>query len=252
MAVAPKLVSLKVSPWSERAKWALDHHGLTYEVVEHMPVIGERRLRRLVGSGKPRATVPVLIAGAELLTESWDIAAYADREGQGTKLIPPEHEAAIRIWAALADEAANAGRARGLAAMLASGPALDEHGPPLVPRWLRPALRPLARALTRAFVRKYQLQLGEGETHTRAVRAALDRLRAGLAASSPYLEGSFSYADIVMASLIQGISPVDNGFVKLGPATRAAWTHASLAAEYADLVGWRDSLYEKRRRRPGH
>src|SRR5258708_12003651 len=107
MAVAPKLVSLKVSPWSERAKWALDHHGLTYEVVEHMPVIGERRLRRLVGSGKPRATVPVLIAGAELLTESWDIAAYADPEAQGTNLIPPDHQPALRIWAPLPDQPPN-------------------------------------------------------------------------------------------------------------------------------------------------
>ncbi len=82
-AVTRKLVSLHVSPWSERAKWALDHHGLDYEVVEHMPIIGERRLRRLVGPGKPRATVPVLLAGAEKV-----IAVYADREGKGTRLIP--------------------------------------------------------------------------------------------------------------------------------------------------------------------
>jgi glutathione S-transferase len=248
MAAMRKLVSLNVSPWSERAKWALDHHGLAYEVVEHMPIVGERRLRRLVGPGKPRATVPVLVVGAEAVSESWDIAVYADREGGGAKLIPPEHEEAIRTWAALADEAANAGRALVLAAILASGPALDEQGPPFIPTWLRPPLRPLARAATMAFVRKYELRLGESDAHTRAVRLALDRLRSGLAASSPYLHGSFSYADIAMASLLQGISPVDNRFVKLGPATRAAWTHAALAAEYADLVAWRDSLYESRRR----
>jgi glutathione S-transferase len=248
MTVARKLVSLNVSPWSERAKWALDHHGLAYEVVEHMPIVGERRLRRLVGPGKPRATVPVLLAGAEVVGESWDIAVYADREGKGAKLIPPEHEPAIRDWAALADEAANAGRALVLAAILANGPALDEQGPPFIPAWLRPPLRPLARAATMAFVRKYDLRLEEGDAQTRAVRSALDRLRTGLAASSPYLQGSFTYADIAMASLIQGISPVDDRFLKIGPATRAAWTHAPLAAEYSDLVAWRDSLYESRRR----
>ena len=247
MTVARKLVSLHVSPWSQRAKWALDHHRLAYEVVEHMPIVGERRLRRLVGPNKPRATVPVLLAGAEVVSESWDIAVYADREGKGAKLIPPEHEGRIRNWVAVADEAANAGRALVLAAILASEPALDEQAPPLIPTWLRFPLRPLARAATKAFVRKYELRLEESDAQTGALRSALDRLRSGLAASSPYLEGSFSYADIAMATLIQGICPVDNRFVKIGPATRAAWTHRSLATDYEDLIAWRDGLYESRR-----
>jgi glutathione S-transferase len=243
-----KLVSLNVSPWSERAKWALDHHGLAYEVVEYMPVVGEGRLRRLVGPGKPRATVPVLLADAEVLSDSWDIAVYADREGKGDKLIPPEHEATVRTWAALADEAANAARAMVLAGILASGAALDEQGPPYVPAWLRPVLRPIARKLTMAFVRKYDLRLEDGEAQTRVVRAALDRLRSALA-GSPHLLGSFSYADIVMVGLIQNVLPVADRFLKIGPATRAVWTQPALAAEYADLVAWRDGLYESQRRR---
>jgi glutathione S-transferase len=112
------LVSLHVSPWSERAKWALDHHGLPYRVVEHMPVIGERRLRRLVGPDKPRATVPVLIAADEVLTESWDIARYADREGAGEKLIPVAEEPEVKAWADLADEGMQAGRALVVAGIL--------------------------------------------------------------------------------------------------------------------------------------
>jgi glutathione S-transferase len=248
MTVARKLVALNVSPWSERAKWALDHHGLEYRVIDHMPVVGERRLRRLVGPGKPRATVPVLLAGDEVVSESWDIAVYADREGKGTKLIPSGHEAAIRAWCALADEAMVAGRALVVAATLASGPALDAQSPPFVPAWLRPALRPVARAATRAFARKYALRLDDVDANTRAVRSALDRLRSGLAHSSPYLQGDFTYADIAMATVIQGILPVDDRFVRIAPATRAAWTQASLAAEYAELVAWRDRLYESRRR----
>ena len=249
MPVRRRLVSLNVSPWTERAKWALDHHGLTYEVAEHLPILGERRLRRLVGPGKPRATVPVLVAGTEVVSESWDIAVYADREGEAPKLIPSGQESPIRAWAALADEGANAGRPLIIAAMLASGPALDEQGPPGVPGWLRRPMRPIARAVTRAFARKYDFRLEERDTHTRAVRAALDRLRLGLEASSPYLQGVFTYADIAMASLIQGISPVDDRFLRIGPATRAAWTQVPLASEYADLVLWRDRLYESNRRR---
>ncbi len=241
-----KLVTLSVSPWSERARWALDHHGLAYENVPHMPILGERRLRRMVGPHRPRATVPVLIDGSGVLTDSWDIAVYADREGKGSKLIPPEHEPAIRDWCAVADEASNAGRALVVAATLASGPALDEQGPPM-PKWLRPMLRPAGRAATRAFARKYGLELDDPAAPTAKVRAALDRLRRALAAASPYLQGSFSYADIAMATLLQGIAPVSDRFMKIGPATRDAWTRRELAADYADLIAWRDGLYESRR-----
>ncbi len=245
MAAARKLVALNVSPWSERAKWALDHHGLVYDVVEHMPVLGERRLRRLVGPEKPRATVPVLLAGTEVISESWDIALYADREGKGSKLIPSEHEAAIREWCALADSASNAGRGLVVAATLASGPALDEQAV-FAPAWLRPALRPIGRLATRAFARKYALRLDDGDAQTSAVRAALGRLRSGLAASH-YLQGTFSYADIAMAGLVQAIVPVDDRYLKIGPATRAVWTHRALATEFSDLASWRDRLYESSR-----
>jgi glutathione S-transferase len=242
MAAARTLVALNVSPWSERAKWALDHHGLAYDVVPHMPVLGERRLRRLVGPDKPRATVPVLLAGAEVISESWDIAVYADREGEGSELIPTEHEAAIRDWCALADSASNAARGLVVAATLASGPALDEQAL-FAPAWLRPALRPVGRLATRAFARKYALRLDDGDAQTSAVRAALERLRGGLAASR-YLQGAFSYADIAMAGLLQAIVPLDDRYLKIGPGTRAVWTHRALATEFPDLVSWRDRLYE--------
>ncbi len=83
-------------------------------------------------------------------------------------------------------------------------------------------------------------------------RRRLDRLpsrnrKEGLKASSPHLLGSFSYADIVMATLLQGVSPVADRFLALGPATRAAWTREGLAREYADLLEWRDRLYEAKR-----
>lgn len=241
------LFSLHVSPWSERARWALDHHGLAYRLVEHTPILGERRLRRLVGPDKPRATVPVLVAGDRVLTESWDIARFADVHGSGSALVPFEHEAAIRAWVDLADEASTRGRALITAATLANGPALDAQLPAQVPSWLRPALRPVTRSIGRSFARKYALDLDDAEGPLAAVRAALDRLRAGLAASSPFLQGAFSYADIAMASLVQGVSPVADRFWKIARATRGAWTHAKLAAEYADVITWRDGLYEAKR-----
>jgi glutathione S-transferase len=242
-----KLVSLHVSPWSERAKWALDHHGLAYEVVEHLPIVGEGRLRRLVGPDKPQATVPVLVDGAGVLSESWDIAVYADRVGKGSKLIPPEREAAIRTWAARSDEAMQAGRPLVMAAMLASPAALDEAAPPFVPAFIRPLFRPVARRVTHAFVAKYGVRLDDESTHLDVMRTALAEVRKALGSGAGFLLGSFTYADIAVATMIQGVSPVDDRYIRLRPATRIVWTRAELAKEFADLIAWRDELYATRR-----
>jgi len=247
-----RLVILKISPWSERARWALDHHGLAYQTIEHAPFLGERRLRRLVGSRNERATVPVLLAEGQTLTESWDIALHADREGSGTKLIPEEHADEVRRWNTLADQAMAAGRALVVAAMLESPAALDESVPRGVPSFLRPALRPMGRYGMKWFGRKYGVHLADLPLHLAKMKAALQTHREALAKRSPYLLGSFSYADIVMASTLQGVSPVDNRYIQLGPALRRAWTREELAAEYSDLVAWRDRLYAQHRSRmPG-
>ena len=191
--------------------------------------------------------MPVLLAGEQVLTESWDIALYADRMGDRPKLIPPTVIEEIRKWNDLADEAMGAERALIVDALLASSKALEEGLPPNVPGWVRPLLRPMARHGMRWFARKYGLRLQDAPAHLATLRSVLEALRAVVSKSSPYLLGSFSYADIVMAICLQGVSPVDDRYIPLGPATRRARTRDDVAAEFADLVAWRDQLYERHR-----
>jgi glutathione S-transferase len=186
------------------------------------------------------------LAGSEVLTESWDIAAYADRTGGGSKLILPEHDAQIRQWVQRADDALQSGRALILASIISTPAALDEAMPRVVPTVARPLLRPVARKLTRRLAAKYAIRFDTTETHERVMRAALAAVRAGLG-GRPHLLDGFTYADIAVASMLQGISPVPDCFLRIGPGTRSAWTHRALASEYADLVSWRDALYESHR-----
>jgi glutathione S-transferase len=207
------------------------------------PLAAPRESRRAVGSrptldlrvrspqkcpraspGKARATVPVLVDGDRVLSESWDIAVHADLTGHGTALIPADKESAIRRWESVADLAMQGGRALVLAGMLATPAALDEGSPRLVPRWLRPALRPVARRVMQTFARKYDVRLDVHAGPVAAVRAGLDELRVGLSSGAFYLLGSFSYADVVMATLLQGVVPVADRFIRLGAGTRRAWT----------------------------
>jgi glutathione S-transferase len=243
----PKLVVLPVSPWSERARWALGHHGLAYRTVEHVPFIGEGRLRRLARRPTGRVTAPVLIDGDLVLTESWDIVKHADRLGAAARLIPADREAEVRGWVERADRSMGAGRALVVAAMLRSPEALDEGLPPAVPALVRRALRPVGRYGMRWFARKYGLALDDAAGSEGGLREGLDALRGALRGGSPHLLGAFSYADIAMATLLQGIAPVEGGHIPLGPATRRAWTRPALSAEYADLVRWRDDLYRRHR-----
>jgi glutathione S-transferase len=245
----PKLVVLHVSPWSERVRWALDHHGIAYQLVQHAPFLGEGRLRKLVGdTGRP-ATVPVLVDGGNVISQSWEIVAHADRHGRGSTLIPAAHEAAIREWVRIVDTASAHGRALVIGRMLRSPAALDESLPPAVPRWLRPLLRPVTRHGSRWFARKYALDLDAIAANEQKVADALEHLRRSLDGRR-HLLGELTYADIVAATLLQGIAPVGDEHIRLGPATRTVWTNRELAERFAGLVTWRDALYREHRRAP--
>jgi len=224
----------------------LQHHGLAFQKIEHVPLLGERRLRQVLGQPAGRVTVPVLIGDGQTLTDSWDIALYAERVGRGARLIPEELEGDVRRWHDLAERSMTAGRAITIARLLASDAALQETLPPPLPRLARRLLLPVARRVTRWFARKYELDLEATAAAESVLREALDALRTALVRSD-YVLGRFSYADIIAASLLQGVVPVADRYLRLGPATREAWTNAELAAAYPDLIAWRDRLYERHR-----
>lgn len=244
---APTLVVLSVSPWSERARWVFDHHRLPYQRIDHTPVLGERRLRKLLGKREGPATVPVLLDGATVLTDSWAIANHADRLGTNTRLLPPEHLAEIRRWNDLADRTMAHGRALIVANLLASPEGLDESMPPGTPRLICWLSRPINRIGTKWFARKYGVDITDLAPHEAAIREGLAALRAGLGGAA-HLLGTFTYADIVMTNLLQAVTPVADELMKIGPATRRVWTHPALAREFADLVQWRDDIYRHHRR----
>lgn len=255
----PTLVSLHVSPWSERARWALDHHRVAYKKIPHQPVLGELRLRKLLGRhGKHAgpATVPALIDGDTLLRDSWDIARWADEHGQGAPLIPAEHAAEIRRWNDLADQTMAHARVLIVANMLATPASMDESMPPAIPRWIARLSRPINRAGTKWFARKYGVDPAATGPAITKMRETLTTLRQVLA-GRPYLLGAsssrpsgpeFTYADIVMSTMLQGVLPVSDEYIRLGPATRTVWTQPALAAEFPELLAWRDDLYRRHRR----
>ena len=74
-ASPPRLITIPISHFCEKARWALDRAGIAYREERHIQVIHRVASRRAGGGG----TVPVLVAAEGVFAQSADILAYADR-----------------------------------------------------------------------------------------------------------------------------------------------------------------------------
>ncbi|MEW6272776.1 MAG: glutathione S-transferase C-terminal domain-containing protein [Thermodesulfobacteriota bacterium] len=243
----PTLIAEYFAPWSEKARWALDHHQLAYGYREHVPLLGEIALRARTGRWRGRVSTPALVTDDGVLHDSFDIARWAEAHGRGAPLLPPGREGAVASWNARSESALSAGRALYLARLSRDPRAQVEMQPRALPGWLRRAMAP-ATGLAVAFIRrKYGIDGAASVLAEGALVRELDGLRSALAGRAHLLGDALSYADVAMAVTLQFVAPVDTRYVPLGPAALAAWTHAGLAERYGDLVAWRDALYARHR-----
>lgn len=237
--MTPTFVALAFSPWSIKARWALDHHRVAYRFEPHLPMAGEALLRLRTGRWRGRITVPILLTRDGAVHGSLEIARYAERVGEGARLFPAEHEEAIARWAARADVMLDAGRALAMPRMLASRESLAENVPG--PRALGPVLAPVGGLAVRYLIRKYGVT-DAAEHYDEERRMGLEALRRAIGEGEHLVGGAFSYADVVMAVATFVVRPPGRRFDHLGDATRACWTDEALAAEYADVLAWRDRV----------
>ncbi|MBS2013186.1 MAG: glutathione S-transferase [Deltaproteobacteria bacterium] len=246
------LYGITVSPWTEKARWALDHHGLAYEFREHLPILGELSLRVKANKARDfkrgdKATVPLLVDGDAVLASSQAIARHADRVGGGDPLFPKEHAEEVERWVALSDRIIDAGRAKVLDGLLSNRRAQIEALPSFIPDFARGLFTPMASMAARFLASKH-------EAPKDVQAAARDTLRPGLLevrkarGDRDYLLGRLTFADLAIASALRVVRP--EATAPFGPGTREIWTNEELAAEFTDLLAWRDALYARHRKAP--
>ena len=234
------LVGASYSPWSQKARWALDHYGVTYRWQSYLPTYSEIRLRYRLKRWRGRVTVPVLIDGKQTFEQSRAIADRAHRIGEGPTLFP---SADVDHWDQLSEAALAEGRQRVTEAILANPAAKREALDGVVPKSLQPALQCVASFAAQRVLRKYRdkVQQGALDRTLSAIRKQLERTK------NDYLLGTFSYADIAMAVVLEMVDPVANDYVFRAPATRACWRDESRAIQYKDLLDWRNRICERHR-----
>jgi len=245
------LYGLGMSPWTEKARWALEHYRLEYRYHEHVPLLGEVFLRRLAKRAGAKPSVPLLVDGDDVVSTALGIAHHAERAGRGgsparTTLFPEGAVTDVERWADLADAMLAAARGRIVVGVTRSRAAQREALPGFVPGPLRGVFSPMAIVGARFVGSKYDASLDADDAMAAKVRPSLDRVRAVLAGGRPYLLDEFSFADMAIAASLRLLRPEAEAVI--GPGTREVWTHAALAEEYDDLVAWRDAIYQKHRR----
>lgn len=243
--MTPVLLGLPYSPWTEKARWALDARRVAYDFRHYQPLLGEPALRAKLKRWTGTVSVPVLTDDeGRVHADSRDIAAWADARGVGERLFPPEHARAIDEWIALSERAMAAGRALSLARMLQDRTALAE----MVPRAMR-ALGGVAAQIgafgVRRTLRKYGGHRESLDAHAATLTAALEQVRNAIGRSATLLD-RFTFADIAMAQAVAFVKPPSSG-LKLGAASRKAFSDPELSVRFADVIDWRDALYARYR-----
>ncbi|MFT4621977.1 MAG: glutathione S-transferase [Myxococcota bacterium] len=240
-----RLLTIPISHYCDKARWALERAGLEYREEAHLQGWHWLATRR-VGGGR---TVPVLVTPDAVLTDSTDIVAWAD-----TQL--PAHQRLLTEEAAPWD--ARFGATLGPAARMwtydrvATDYALAaEFGTPGTPGWQRgtlPLTYPMMLRVIRRILDWSDATLpGAIATVDREFDAVAEVLRDG----RPYLCGDqFTAADLTFASMAAAVVfPPEYGV----PLPTAARLSAEAAREHQR---WRDhpagafalQLYTRHRR----
>ncbi|MCS6985576.1 MAG: glutathione S-transferase N-terminal domain-containing protein [Leptospiraceae bacterium] len=240
-----ELYGIFYSPWSEKARWALDYHRQIYHWHEYTPLVDSLQL--MWKAKKWRVSVPILITPWEVIEGSLNIVRYGEKHGRKEKLLPFSHEEEILDIDALCDVAYRASRAIITARVEDNSEAQKALMPQFIPPSYHEFALPLAKVATLYLERKYSFGGVPLAQHKEVLRSVLQELRQKVRKNKTIFE-SFTLADISVALTLQFVSPVSDHFIPLSPPLREAFTQEDLAEEFSDLISWRNFIYENYRR----
>ncbi|OUR89577.1 hypothetical protein A9Q81_21275 [Gammaproteobacteria bacterium 42_54_T18] len=242
------LFGLSVSPWSEKTRWALDYANAHYQYQEFTPMISNLGVRIKSKRFFNRISVPLLIDGDSVFSDSFSIAKHANTHSKKDSLFPQEKCDEIDHWNSISEQTLEAGRALVVINMQSNREACLKSLPPFFPEPIKPLMLPVAKSGLFYLKKKYDVSEKNVRRYEQIIEDNLQKLQKALADNPQYLLGSFTYADICMAVTLQVIKPIQNRHVMLDSATEQCWKNEALAEKFSDLIAWRDDIYQQYRR----
>ncbi len=247
------LLTIPISHYCEKARWALERVGVAYREQAHIQAI--HRVAALRAGGG--LTVPVFVCADGVLADSGDILAWADRRAPaGHELYPSDPEQAAEVRGLEADFNAGLGPQGRCWLYQQLRPRRDlaiSYGCTGVPFWERTTLKlayPLMIAIVAHVLDVTPATAADAEVQ---VRLTFDEVGKRLADGRPYLCGErFTAADLTFAALAAPmLMPAGYG-VALPPTSElppfAAKVVRELRAHPAGVHA--SAMYAQERRRP--
>ncbi len=194
------LITVRLSHYCEKARWALDRLAVPYREDAHAPP-----MHRIFTTRNHGGTVPVLVHGDLVLTDSTDILVHADRMYGGDALYP--RDATLRREVEALEERFDAelgphARRWAYHILLADPKGLRavwSQGVPALEARLLKVLMPLALRLVR---RAYRITPESAQRSHERFRRVFDEVDERLADGRRFLVGNrFTAADLTFASL---------------------------------------------------
>jgi glutathione S-transferase len=197
-----RLVTIPISHYCEKARWALQRAGLAYTEEPHVQIL-HRFYARRAGGGR---TVPVLVTPDGAIGESEQILRFADATLEPAQRLFPERseqcEQTLAVCRRLDARLGPRGRRLVYVRMLAQRELVFEVNNQGVPAWEDRALRRAFPLAAGALRHSLGITPGIELEDEREVFAEFDWVAEQLADGRPYLLGErFSAADLTFAAL---------------------------------------------------
>jgi glutathione S-transferase len=196
------LITIPISHFCEKARWALERAGIPYEERPHVQVIHRFAVRRAGGG----TTAPVLITPDGVLGESADILAFADAHGpDASKIYPADQDTAVEVRALERDfdeRLGPEGRAWMYHQLHDRRDLAIRYGCAGVPAWERRIMPLTYPVMIRVIDRVLEITPASARRSEEAVRATFDEVGERLRDGRPYLCGDeFTAADLTFSAL---------------------------------------------------
>jgi glutathione S-transferase len=200
-----RLLTIPISHFCEKARWALERAGLDYVEERHVQGIHQMVARRAGGG----TTVPVLVTDEGVFAESEDILRYADeRLEEDRRLFPAgaRRDEVVELCRKLDEGLGPDGRRLMYAHMLELKSPMLRVNNQGVPAWEARMMSALWPLVTRWGRRELGIDADTVRVDEENVRRAFDAIAERLADGRPHLCGErFTAADLTFACLAAAV-----------------------------------------------
>ena len=176
-----KLITMYLSPWSERVRWALAFKGLPYEKENYEPGVDEETMKKLTG----QAMVPVLVTDGKVIPDSSAILEWLEETDRSRRCYPDRRKTReVTLWEEVALN------------VLGPHGRDDDHRAPA------PIDDPEAQKSGKYFAEKYGYSAFEEEQSRLTVTRILTSLKETLSGRQYLVGDTFTRADITTAAML--------------------------------------------------